>query len=37
LQPDYLDFIGNATYLMVYGLGSSEQTDRNLPYLAVAK
>lgn len=37
LQPDYFGFMVDATYLMGYGLGSREQTDRNLPYLAVAQ
>lgn len=37
LQPDYFGFLVDGTYLMGYGLGSQEQTNRNLPYLAVAK
>jgi hypoxanthine phosphoribosyltransferase len=37
LQPDYFGFLVDSTFLMGYGLGSHEQTYRNLPYLAVAK
>jgi hypoxanthine phosphoribosyltransferase len=37
LQPDYFGFLVDHTYLMGYGLGSPEQTKRNLPYLAVSK
>ena len=37
LQPDYFGFLVDSTFLMGYGLGSHEQTHRNLPYLAVAK
>jgi len=37
LQPDYFGFLVDSTFLMGYGLGSREQTYRNLPYLAVAK
>ena len=36
LQPDYFGFLVDNTYLMGYGLGSAEQTGRNLPYLAAA-
>jgi hypoxanthine phosphoribosyltransferase len=36
LQPDYFGFLVDGTFLMGYGLGSREQTNRNLPYLAVA-
>jgi hypoxanthine-guanine phosphoribosyltransferase len=36
LQPDYFGFLVDSTFLMGYGLGSREQTNRNLPYLAVA-
>jgi len=36
LQPDYFGFLVDSTYLMGYGLGSAEQSGRNLPYLAVA-
>lgn len=37
LQPDYFGFLVDDTYLMGYGLGSPEQTNRNLPYLTVSK
>jgi hypoxanthine phosphoribosyltransferase len=37
LQPEYFGFLVDSTFLMGYGLGSREQTYRNLPYLAVAK
>lgn len=37
LQPEYFGFLVDNTFLMGYGLGSREQTNRNLPYLAVAK
>jgi len=37
LQPDYFGFLVDNTYLMGYGLGSPEQTNRNLPYLMVSK
>lgn len=36
LQPDYFGFLVDSTFLMGYGLGSQDQTGRNLPYLAVA-
>jgi hypoxanthine phosphoribosyltransferase len=35
LQPDYFGFLVDGAFLMGYGLGSPEQTKRNLPYLAV--
>ena len=35
LQPDYFGFLVDATVLMGYGLGSADQRNRNLPYLAV--
>jgi hypoxanthine phosphoribosyltransferase len=35
LQPDYFGFLVDSAFLMGYGLGSLEQTNRNLPYLAV--
>jgi hypoxanthine phosphoribosyltransferase len=35
LQPDYFGFLVDGVFLMGYGLGSKEQTGRNLPYLAV--
>jgi len=34
LQPDYFGFLVDDAYLCGYGLGSPEQTERNLPYLA---
>ena len=37
LQPDYFGFLVDGTFLMGYGLSSREQTDRNLPHLAVSK
>ena len=36
LQPDYFGFLVDETFLVGYGLGASQQTSRNLPYLAVA-
>lgn len=37
MQPDYFGFLVDNTYLMGYGLGSAQQTGRNLPYLAAAE
>jgi hypoxanthine phosphoribosyltransferase len=34
LQPDYFGFLVDEAFLVGYGLGAEEQTDRNLPYLA---
>jgi hypoxanthine phosphoribosyltransferase len=34
LQPDYFGFLVDETFLIGYGLGEVEQTNRNLPYLA---
>lgn len=34
LQPDYFGFLVDEAFLVGYGLGSEQQTDRNLPYLA---
>lgn len=34
LQPDYFGFLVDDAFLFGYGLGSPEQTGRNLPYLA---
>jgi hypoxanthine phosphoribosyltransferase len=34
LQPDYFGFLVDEAFLCGYGLGSPEQTERNLPYLA---
>jgi hypoxanthine phosphoribosyltransferase len=36
LQPDYFGFLIDETFLVGYGLGAVEQTNRNLPYLAAA-
>lgn len=36
LQPDYFGFLVDETFLVGYGLGASQQTGRNLPYLAAA-
>ena len=37
LQPDYFGFLVDEAFLCGYGLGSPEQTGRNLPYLAATK
>jgi hypoxanthine phosphoribosyltransferase len=37
LQPDYFGFLVDETFLVGYGLGAVEQTNRNLPYLAAAR
>jgi hypoxanthine phosphoribosyltransferase len=34
LQPDYFGFLVDETFLVGYGLGAVEQTNRNIPYLA---
>ena len=34
LQPDYFGFLVDDGFLVGYGLGAQEQTQRNLPYLA---
>jgi hypoxanthine phosphoribosyltransferase len=36
LQPDYFGFLIDDAFLCGYGLGSPEQTARNLPHLATA-
>jgi hypoxanthine phosphoribosyltransferase len=36
LQTDYFGFVVGEAFLVGYGLGSAEQTHRNLPFLAVA-
>lgn len=36
LQPDYFGFLVDEAYLVGYGLGTPQQTHRNLPHLAVA-
>ena len=35
LQPDYFGFLVDDAFLVGYGLGAVEQTNRNIPYLAV--
>jgi hypoxanthine phosphoribosyltransferase len=35
LQPDYFGFLVDEAFLVGYGLGAVEQTNRNIPYLAV--
>lgn len=37
LQPDYFGFLVDDTFLVGYGLGATEQTNRNLPYLAAGR
>jgi hypoxanthine phosphoribosyltransferase len=34
LQPDYFGFLVDDTFLVGYGLGAVEQTNRNLPCLS---
>ncbi len=36
LQPDYFGFLVDDAFLVGYGLGSPEQTNRNLPYIGAA-
>jgi hypoxanthine phosphoribosyltransferase len=36
LQPDYFGFLVDDVFLVGYGLGAVEQTNRNMPYLAAA-
>lgn len=36
LQPDYFGFLVDETFLVGYGLGAVEQTNRNLSYLVAA-
>lgn len=36
LQPDYFGFLVDEAFLVGYGLGAPEQTNRNLPYVAAA-
>jgi hypoxanthine phosphoribosyltransferase len=33
LQPDYFGFLVDDSFLCGYGLGSPQQTGRNLPYV----
>lgn len=37
LQPDYFGFLVDEGFLVGYGLGAVEQTNRNLPYVALAR
>jgi hypoxanthine phosphoribosyltransferase len=37
LQPDYFGFLVDETFLVGYGLGAVEQTNRNLPYLGAGQ
>src|SRR6202171_2660730 len=37
LQPDYFGFLVDEAFLVGYGLGSPEQTNRNLPYVGAAR
>jgi hypoxanthine phosphoribosyltransferase len=37
LQPDYFGFLVDEAFLVGYGLGASEQTNRNIPYLAATQ
>ncbi len=37
LQPDYLGFLVDEAFLVGYGLGAAEQTNRNIPYLAATQ
>jgi hypoxanthine phosphoribosyltransferase len=36
LQPDYFGFLVDDVFLVGYGLGAVEQTNRNIPFLAAA-
>ena len=36
LQPDYFGFLVDEAFLVGYGLGAPEQTNRNIPYLAAS-
>jgi hypoxanthine phosphoribosyltransferase len=36
LQPDYFGFLVDDVFLVGYGLGAVEQTNRNIPYLAAS-
>jgi len=37
LQPDYFGFLVDEGFLVGYGLGAVEQTDRNLSYVALGR
>lgn len=36
LQPDYFGFLVDEAYLVGYGLGAAEQTNRNLPHVVAS-
>ncbi len=36
LQPDYFGFLVDEGFLVGYGLGAAEQTNRNIPYVAAS-
>jgi hypoxanthine phosphoribosyltransferase len=36
LQPDYFGFLVDERFLVGYGLGAVEQTNRNIPYIAAS-
>lgn len=36
LQPDYFGFLVDEAFLVGYGLGAPQQTNRNIPYLAAS-
>lgn len=36
LQPDYFGFLVDETFLVGYGLGATDQINRNLPFVAAA-
>ena len=36
LQPDYFGFLVDEVFLVGYGLGAVQQTNRNIPYLAAS-
>jgi hypoxanthine phosphoribosyltransferase len=36
LQPDYFGFLVDDAFLVGYGLGTAEQVNRNMPYLAAS-
>jgi hypoxanthine phosphoribosyltransferase len=36
LQPDYFGFLVDEAYLVGYGLGAAEQTNRNIPYVVAS-
>ena len=36
LQPDYFGFLVDEAYLVGYGLGAAQQTNRNIPYVVAS-